>query len=189
MRKTNKDAYGECCEMVTEMMHVRIICETMETERIVTMTKQSRPSLGTFLRERRQELGLSTHEVSRRSGINQASVVRIEQGNSAQPGPDTLRALAAALELDLSDVWAMAGYRHTADLPGPLPYLRAKYRDLSPEALQALSVDVAQVLTRHGIPTGAGPAPGEDELPDSPVTAKPRQQHPSTKQTKKGGTS
>jgi transcriptional regulator with XRE-family HTH domain len=136
------------------------------------MNKNTQPtSLGAYLRQRRQSLGLSTQEVANRSGINRAQVVRIENGTSAQPGADTLKGLAAALDLDLSDIWAMAGYREAADLPTPMLYLRAKYRDLPESDLAALSRDVARILADHGLGGNGEPAPGEDELDDDAFTA------------------
>jgi transcriptional regulator with XRE-family HTH domain len=95
--------------------------------------------------------------------MNYQTVLRIEQGEFATPGPDKLKALARALQLDLTDVWSMAGYAFDTDLPAPLPYLRAKYRDLPAKELRALSRDVARVLAEHGIDGTSRPAPGEDE--------------------------
>lgn len=132
------------------------------------MNRQPATQLGTYLRQRRETLGLSVRGLARRSGLNHQTVNRIERGEFATPGPDKLKALATALELDLTDVWAMAGYGFDTDLPAPLPYLRAKYRDLPAKELAALSRAVAQVLAAHGIDASHGPAPGEDET-DEPT--------------------
>lgn len=129
------------------------------------------PALGQYLRNRRRELGLTTLEVATRSGINRAQVVRIENGTSASPNADSLKGLARALDLDLADVWAAAGYQEASQLPAPMLYLRAKYRDLPESALQTLSKEVARVLREHGLESTTRPAPGEDETDDETLTS------------------
>ena len=135
------------------------------------MNKSKSLSLGEYLSARRNELGLSTHEVARRSGVNQAQVSRIEQGLQ-QPSPDTLVGMAKALDLETADVWAAAGYRDATELPNPVPYLRAKYRNLPESQLQALARDVARTLERHGIDATGRPEPSEDETPEQPSQTK-----------------
>ena len=119
------------------------------------------------MRDRRQELGLSAREVGRRSGLNGQTVLRIENGEFNRPDPAKLKAIAQVLEVTMTTVWDIIGYSG-AGLPEPLPYLRAKFRDLSPEDLAALSEDVALVLKAHGIETSGRPRPGEDEFDDEP---------------------
>jgi transcriptional regulator with XRE-family HTH domain len=110
--------------------------------------------LGQYLRQKRRALGLSTQEVANRSGVNRAHLVRIESGTWT-PKPETLKAVAKALDLDLADVWTVAGFREATELPAPMLYLRAKYRDLPESTIAALSRDVAKVLEEHGL-TGEG---------------------------------
>jgi transcriptional regulator with XRE-family HTH domain len=136
--------------------------------------------LGTFLRKSRKAQKLSTHELSRISGLNQATIVRLEQGEFRNPDPDKLRAMAESLDLNLSDVLLMADYPVPAELPSVGPYLRTKYRDLPPEAVDQLQSQIARVLKKHGIEPGKGPIVGEDEQPEA---ARPSAKQP----TKKGG--
>lgn len=138
------------------------------------MKKPNHLSLGEYLAARRRELGLSTHEVARRSGVNQAQVSRIEQGVARNPNPDTLIGIAAALDLETADVWAAAGYSNATELPSPMPYLRAKYRDLPEAQLQTLSRDVSAALRRQGIDPTGRPAPGEDETPEPSTHSSPK---------------
>jgi transcriptional regulator with XRE-family HTH domain len=133
------------------------------------MDHQHAVDLGRYLQRKREALGLSARQLARMSGMNYQTVLRIEQGEFATPGPDKLKALAHALGLDLTDVWSMAGYGFDTDLPAPMPYLRAKYRDLPANELAALSRDVARVLAAHGIDGNRRPAPGEDETDDIPT--------------------
>jgi hypothetical protein len=76
-----------------------------------------------------------------------------------------LKAIAAALDVNITSVWAIIGYFDT-ELPEPMLYLRAKYRDLTTDQMKALSEDVAFVLAAHGLQPGPGPQPGEDEFDD-----------------------
>ncbi len=138
------------------------------------MNKTHSLYLGEYLSARRHELGLSTHEVARRSGVNQAQVSRIEQGVARNPNPDTLVGIAKALELETADVWTAAGYSNAIDLPSPMPYLRAKYRDLPEAQLRALSRDVSDALRRQGIDPSGRPKPGEDETPEPSTHSSPK---------------
>jgi transcriptional regulator with XRE-family HTH domain len=63
-------------------------------------------SLGTFSRERRQDLGLTQEQVAERIGatVRQAEVSRLESGRIALPRRDRLTAIAAALEVSLGEL-------------------------------------------------------------------------------------
>jgi hypothetical protein len=49
-----------------------------------------------------------------------------------------------------------------SDLPLPRPYLRAKYPDLPPEAVEQAERYLTRLMRQHGV-VADGPAPGEDE--------------------------
>lgn len=127
------------------------------------MKKTNAQRLGDYLRKHREVQGLSQRRLAQASGINQSTVIRIERGDFVNPTPDTVRALATTLDLPLSDVWRVAGYEVDPELPAPMPFLRAKYRDLPADQLEALTKDVADVLKQHGIDPEGRPAAGEDE--------------------------
>lgn len=91
-------------------------------------SKRSDPvRLEEVLRTAREAGGLSIRRLAERAGIHHAGLARIEVGEQ-RPTPDTLLALAQALELDESDLFALAGYRLPDRLPSFPAYLRAKYR-------------------------------------------------------------
>src|SRR5487761_1157473 len=135
------------------------------------MDQEQAKRLGDYFRQRRESLGLSQRRLAIISGLNQPTVVRIEDGQFLSPGPDKLKALATALGLNLTDVWSLAGYGFDTDLPSALPFLRARYRALPDDQLNALTVDVAFILQQHGIDPYNHPAPGEDEI--EPTTKAP----------------
>lgn len=122
--------------------------------------------LGGWLRERRHEAGIGTTELAKRTGINDATITRIEQGAIASPDPHKLRLISQELDLNLADIYAMAGYAAPTDLPSFQPYLRRKYRDLPDEAIEDLERAFQRIIKKHGYKPN-GPTRGEDESPDN----------------------
>lgn len=121
---------------------------------------------GAWLRDRRQEAGISTTHLAKIVGITDGTITRIEQGFIASPAPDKLSRIAEALELSLADVYAMAGYAVPGELPSFQPYLRRKYRDMPAEAISDLDKAFAKIIKRHGYDP-EGPRAGEDEYPEA----------------------
>lgn len=152
------------------------------------MDQDQAKTLGEFLRSKRESLELSTRQLARLSGVPDSTIVRFEQGAYASPSADKLARLAGALGLNLADVYSLAQYAAPADLPSVGPYLRTKYRDLSPAALDALSQEVSEVLAKHGIQPGERPRPGEDEVPEAPARpVRSQRTRKATNESRKGG--
>jgi transcriptional regulator with XRE-family HTH domain len=120
--------------------------------------------LGAFIRNRREELGLSTRQLAEQAGMNFATVARIEQGQFAAPGPDKLAGIAEALGLNTADLFGLADYTVPDDLPSFQPYLRSKYRDMPSGAVEDLNKAFERIIKRHGYDPD-GPRDGEDEAP------------------------
>lgn len=121
--------------------------------------------LGQMLRKRREALGLSTRQLSARTGVNDVTISRIERGEFAAPRPDKLTRLAEALGLSAADVFAMADYVTPTELPSFTPYLRTKYRELPAEAIAEIERYAQRLADEHGVAL-AGPVLGEDEHPE-----------------------
>src|SRR5690348_5333767 len=102
------------------------------------MNPEQAKALGSFLKEHRATLGLSTRAIAARCSVDMATIVRLEQGAFSEPRPDTLRAVAEALGVSVADVFALAEYVVPDELPAFMPYLRNKYRDLPPPAIKEL---------------------------------------------------
>ncbi|WP_217921913.1 helix-turn-helix domain-containing protein [Miltoncostaea oceani] len=101
------------------------------------------------LRSARETSGLSIRRLAERTGLHHAGLARIELGEQ-RPTPDTLLALAQALELDEADLFALAGYRLPDRLPSFPAYLRAKYR-MPDEAATQLNEYFGFLKTKYGI--------------------------------------
>lgn len=151
-------------------LHLRNYSDTMEVLGSIFMDDKQAKRLGKLLRDRRAALGLTVRQVEARSGIPFPTITRLEQGAFSAPAPDKLARLAEALGLSLADIYALADYAVPADLPSPTLYLRAKFRDLPPKQLAAVSRDVERAFKAHGIDPNAGPVPGEGEQPEPPRT-------------------
>lgn len=126
------------------------------------MDEQQARELGRKLRQRREELDLSTRELADLASTTHTTVVRLEQGAYDAPAPDKLSRIAEALELSLADVFALADYVVPDDLPTFAPYLKAKYGQLPRKARAELEKYFDDLSSSYGIDP-AGPAPGEDE--------------------------
>lgn len=74
--------------------------------------------LGSVLRERRWDLGLSQAEVAAHAGITTAAVSAIEGGHVKLPAPERLRALADILGLRHVGLLVAAGLLTTDAVPG-----------------------------------------------------------------------
>jgi transcriptional regulator with XRE-family HTH domain len=97
-------------------------------------------SLGTFIRERRQDLGLTQEQLADRIGgsIRQAEVSRLEGGRIALPRRSRLEAIAAALEVSLGELLLRTGWMQDGDQLASA--IAASPRNgWTPDAVEALS--------------------------------------------------
>ena len=126
------------------------------------MDKKTARELGKLLRIRREALHLSTRALGAQIGVDDSTIVRIEQGARSTPRPDVLAKLAQALQISLADIYALVGYAIPHDLPSLPAYLKLKYRDLPPAAQEELIGYIDYLQKRYGFEND-GPLPGEDE--------------------------
>ena len=113
------------------------------------MNNEQAQVLGALFKQRRLQRGLTTRALAARCHLNMATIVRLEQGALAEPRPETLKAVAAALELPLADVFADADYVLPSELPSFSSYLRARYRELPAEAITELERVFARFASQH----------------------------------------
>ena len=79
------------------------------------------------LRTERERAGMTVRQLAEAAGLVPSTVSRLESGLIASPKPDHLQRLARALEVDVEELYAAAGYVVGEGLPELRPYLRAKY--------------------------------------------------------------
>jgi transcriptional regulator with XRE-family HTH domain len=126
------------------------------------VAKKKKQTIGDVVKARRAEMGLSSPELARLSGVGQSTIIRIESGFIANPAPDKLRRIAEALDLSTAELFALGEYTMPSDLPVFTPYMRAKYHDLTPEDVAEIAAYAAKIAKRRGVSL-TGPKPGEDE--------------------------
>lgn len=89
------------------------------------------------MRRLREKKGLSIRGLAEAADVDATWVSRLERGIYAKPDPRLIRAVADAIGVAASRLFAAAGYEDEQQLPQFAPYLRAKY-DLPEEAVAQL---------------------------------------------------
>lgn len=130
--------------------------------RRTSLTPDQAEQLAVIFRKRRSELGLSLRQVAARAGVNVGTVFAVEAATNLSPLPETLKALANALDLRVSDLYAVADWLPAGDLPTLAPYMRAKYHDLSDADIAATEAFIDKLRAKHDL---TGPTNSEDEIP------------------------
>lgn len=100
-------------------------------------------------------------ELARRAGTNKTTITRLEMGRI--PKPETLQAIAKALDLPPRELLASANYLDPDDLPSMTPYLRTRYGYLSDSARAEIAQSFRDIQKKYGYAGGHGPSAGEDE--------------------------
>lgn len=97
------------------------------------MSQRDAAKLAKTIQRRREAAGLSLGALARKIGVPPSTVMRLERGEVEAPDPDKLERLAAALEIDPEELFAL--YPAPERLPDFAPYLRAKF-GMSAEAVK-----------------------------------------------------
>jgi len=104
----------------------------------------SSDEVGRAVQQARRQQGYSLRELAERSGVEFSYIGKLERGEIEAPGAGKLQQLASALDIDLEDLYGLAGYLSPKSLPGLPAYLRAKY-DLPAAAAEQVADYVAQL--------------------------------------------
>jgi transcriptional regulator with XRE-family HTH domain len=124
-------------------------------------------SLGVYIRDRRVSRNLSIYDAADISGLHPSYWSKLETGQYEAPSPKHLQVIARTLDVDIEDMYSLAGYDIPERLPTFKPYLRAKY-DLPPEAIADLERYFDLLRSHFGIPKDKPVFP-----PKSKKSAKP----------------
>jgi transcriptional regulator with XRE-family HTH domain len=115
------------------------------------MTPEQTVQLINVLANKRRESHLSVNEVARRAEVDPGTVWRIEQGMIPTPKAESLKAIGNVLGIPSTDLFAIVGWIPSDELPSIGPYLRAKYAQLSAEALQEVETYFETVAYTYGV--------------------------------------
>ena len=69
-------------------------------------------ALGNSIKQRRHALGLSLNHLADATGLHKSFLSRVESGAVRQPASDSLRRIAAALELPETELYGVFGFKH-----------------------------------------------------------------------------
>lgn len=87
----------------------------------------------------RAKAKLTQRDLAERAGVTHPTILRLERAEFARPDPQKLQRIAQALDLDVADFFALAGYVPAESLPSFGPYLRIRWaEELSAEDRKAL---------------------------------------------------
>lgn len=105
--------------------------------------------LGRFLREHREQRGLSLRGLADQAGIPFTTIQHLEEGDR-KPRADVLEKLAPYLKARLADLYALAGIAAPAGLPDLAGYMRTRY-GLPRDAVSELEQHIADLRQRYGV--------------------------------------
>ena len=114
------------------------------------MTPEQTTQLMHLLTNKRKQSGLSVAEVAQQASIDRGMVWRFEQGMIATPKADSLKAIGDVLDPAI-DIFTIVGWISAGELPSFGPYLRAKYPQLPPEAVNDIETHFAKVAREYDI--------------------------------------
>lgn len=128
--------------------------------RRASLTRERALALGQVVNDRRNEIGMSLRQLAAKTGLDSATVLRLERGDILTPQADTLTSIAEILDLPVSDLFTVAGWVPPKELPTLRPYLRTKYGQLPEDAVGEMEAFFGRLAKKHGM---RGPNDGEDE--------------------------
>lgn len=117
--------------------------------------KQHHPNrpLGDYIRRHRRAARLGIPSAAEAAGVDPSFWRKLEHGQYASPSPKLLAPIAQVIGAPLADLYALAGYQPSSELPALTPYLRSKYQ-LPPKALAELQRYFDHLRQHYGIPDG-----------------------------------
>ncbi|HXA29423.1 MAG TPA: helix-turn-helix domain-containing protein [Candidatus Angelobacter sp.] len=106
-------------------------------------------ALGEFVKQRREERGISRRQLAERSGVPYATLQHLEVANR-EPRADTLEKIAPLLGLRLADLYTLAGIALPSGLPSLAPLLRTRY-GLPQDAIAEAEQHIEELRQRYGV--------------------------------------
>lgn len=126
------------------------------------MEQDATKKLGEHIRRLRQEQRLSLRDLATKAGVHNGALSRIENGKRA-PELGTLKAIATALGVPVTEMFAVGDYLNPYDLlPGTTSSLHDRYGHLSKEATASIDNYLKRLVDEFGLDPN-GPLAFEDE--------------------------
>ena len=67
-------------------------------------------TLGELIKKRRKKLGISQRELSRKTGVDNNTIAKLEKGTRKKPNTLALKKIAYVLKIDIRKILTLAGY-------------------------------------------------------------------------------
>jgi transcriptional regulator with XRE-family HTH domain len=114
------------------------------------MTKRhnERPeTLGEYVRQKREEAGLSQRQLAHEAGVSFSNISRLESGFHTSPSPGLLKNIADVLDIDLAELLSYLGIEIAGS--GSLnDYLRRDY-DLPDEGVAEAKKAIEEIAQKY----------------------------------------
>ncbi len=125
--------------------------------------------VGSWLKAERERRGWSQAELARRAGLSRQAVGQLERNTQRQPYPDTVEALAHALDMSQEALYRAVYGDHPLPPQPPALFVPGELVSLWPRlgaADREAILQMARTLARSGPPDRASPyPPGSDPGP------------------------
>lgn len=121
------------------------------------MSQAQLNKLGRVIARERAKAKLTQRSLAEKAKMTHPTILRMERGEFKRPDPAKLRRIAQALDLEVADLFVLAGYAPVESLPSFSTYLRVKWGDeLSAADRKALERDFEQRRSKHAKTTKKG---------------------------------
>lgn len=97
---------------------------------------------------RRKELHLTRAAIAQRSGLSASTITRLGQGRFA-PTPDSLRAIAGAIEMPWEELFNLAGWPQPNRPQRGESHLQVIYYNIPTDVAEEIEFAIEEIAARH----------------------------------------
>ncbi|WP_420094738.1 helix-turn-helix domain-containing protein [Nocardia asteroides] len=113
--------------------------------------KEAAIAIGRTIDARCKELKLTRAAIAARSGMSRSTITRVAQGVFL-PTPNSLKAIADAIEVPHEELFTLAGWRDSLAIPSRRgPHVQVTYHDVPREIAQEIHAAIDEVAARHDL--------------------------------------
>lgn len=108
----------------------------------------SSDEVGQAIQRAREAKGLTLRQLADQTDMEFSYIAKVERGEISAPGAGKLQRLATALDIDIEDLYGLAGYLSPKGVPDLPAYLRTKY-DLPATAAERVENYLARLKREY----------------------------------------
>jgi transcriptional regulator with XRE-family HTH domain len=111
--------------------------------------RKDRPeTLGEYVREQREQAGLSQRQLAAEAGVSLSNISRLESGFHSTPSPELLKSIADVLDIDLAELLAYRGIEIPGSARSLNAYLRRDY-GLPEAGVEEAKAAIEQIVEKY----------------------------------------